>query len=455
MGAAAHGGDIGPDGAVEGASSGVSVTDGVGVGAGVGVALGVGSASRTRKGGRRRGRGCWGRVRTSGTAPTTPSAPSTAARRETSCLPTSPSLLTAPAGDHPGGSYPARVSMPSSQVTRDDATPTGPAGPVQGLLARWFDRILWVNAMLQVHHHRQRWAGPTHRERLGLPDLATVRAGELRPGPAPGAGHPQVHRIREPHAHGRPGGGSSARRDRRLAGRARRHLKRDSLLVLGGIVLQALLGGLTVLAGLHPVTVATHFLVSAGLVAIATRLHLTRHEPDVAARSLVPSLVRQLGTVTCLVAAIVLTLGTVGDRLRTALRGCRHPGALRLGPAHHLLAARRRGDALRRSGRGHVGCSAPHRVRRQPRSRRLGCGAPRHRGPKGWSATRSTSLTCRGCSCSGTCCWSAPRRHPDASDGRASHAPRLTAAQKGGSVSRWRGAGSGRSQPRGRARSHG
>lgn len=313
MGAAAHGGDIGPDGAVEGAGSGVSVTDGVGVGAGVGVALGVRVGVEDPEGVDDDVGVAVGAVSAHpAAAPTAPSAPSTAARRETSCLSTSPPLLTAPAGGPPaGGSYPARVSMPSSQVTRDDATPTGPAGPVQGLLARWFDRILWVNAMLQVLIIVSGGLVRLTGSGLGCPTWPQCVPGSYVPVPHQEQG---IHKFIE-------------FGNRTLTGvlgvaallaviavwqvAPRRHLKRDSLLVLGGIVLQALLGGLTVLAGLHPVTVATHFLVSAGLVAIATRLHLTRHEPDVAARSLVPSLVRQLGTVTCLVAAIVLTLGTV------------------------------------------------------------------------------------------------------------------------------------------------
>src|SRR5436190_627487 len=50
----------------------------------------------------------------------------------------------------------------------------------------------------------------------------------------------------------------------------RRDLLRLALLLLGGILAQALLGGLTVLTGLNPVTVMAHFLVSMALVAVAT-----------------------------------------------------------------------------------------------------------------------------------------------------------------------------------------
>ena len=50
--------------------------------------------------------------------------------------------------------------------------------------------------------------------------------------------------------------------------------------MLLGTGFQAVLGGITVLTGLHPATVAAHFLVSAGLVAVSTALLLRLHEPD-------------------------------------------------------------------------------------------------------------------------------------------------------------------------------
>ena len=77
------------------------------------------------------------------------------------------------------------------------------------------------------------------------------------------------------------------------------------------MALQGVIGGITVLVGLHPATVATHFLVSAGLVAIATHLYLPRHEPDGPRRLVVPQLVQRVALATCVVAAVVLLLGTV------------------------------------------------------------------------------------------------------------------------------------------------
>ena len=55
------------------------------------------------------------------------------------------------------------------------------------------------------------------------------------------------------------------------------------LAVIGllGIPAQALLGGVTVLTGLNPWTVAAHFLLSMVLVAVATTLWLRSREPGV------------------------------------------------------------------------------------------------------------------------------------------------------------------------------
>jgi cytochrome c oxidase assembly protein subunit 15 len=84
------------------------------------------------------------------------------------------------------------------------------------------------------------------------------------------------------------------------------------LAVLGflGIPAQALLGGITVLTGLNPWTVAAHFLVSMVLVAIATTLWLRSREPGVGQpllRRPFPRLVTGIAVVT----AAVLVLGTV------------------------------------------------------------------------------------------------------------------------------------------------
>nr|WP_246214473.1 COX15/CtaA family protein [Modestobacter muralis] len=61
----------------------------------------------------------------------------------------------------------------------------------------------------------------------------------------------------------------------------RRDLRTLAVLSLLGIPAQALLGGVTVLTGLNPWTVAAHFLLSMVLIAIATVLWLRSREPGV------------------------------------------------------------------------------------------------------------------------------------------------------------------------------
>jgi cytochrome c oxidase assembly protein subunit 15 len=90
----------------------------------------------------------------------------------------------------------------------------------------------------------------------------------------------------------------------------RRDLFLSAFGVLLGIVGQVLLGGVTVLTGLNPWTVAAHFLVSMALVATATRLHLRSREPALVRapltgprRLLVTAIAADLG--------LALVLGTV------------------------------------------------------------------------------------------------------------------------------------------------
>ena len=78
-------------------------------------------------------------------------------------------------------------------------------------------------------------------------------------------------RVRQPDAHLRAVGGRGRRRGRRLAGRAAATCGPPPCVLLGGIVAQALLGGVTVLTGLNPVTVMAHFLLSMALIAVAMR----------------------------------------------------------------------------------------------------------------------------------------------------------------------------------------
>lgn len=88
-------------------------------------------------------------------------------------------------------------------------------------------------------------------------------------------------------------------------------LVRLAATLIAGIAAQALIGGVTVLTGLNPVTVAAHFLVSMGLVAVATVLVERAGEPDGPATPVVrpPLLVGARALVG--LAAATLMLGTV------------------------------------------------------------------------------------------------------------------------------------------------
>ena len=91
---------------------------------------------------------------------------------------------------------------------------------------------------------------------------------------------------------------------------ARRDLRPLALVSFLGIPAQALLGGVTVLTGLNPWTVAAHFLVSMVLVAVATTLWLRSREPGVGQpllRRPFELLIAGIAAVT----AVVLVLGTV------------------------------------------------------------------------------------------------------------------------------------------------
>ena len=90
----------------------------------------------------------------------------------------------------------------------------------------------------------------------------------------------------------------------------RRDLLRPALLLLLGIVVQAALGGVTVLTGLNPLTVMAHFLVSMGLIAVA----VLAYERAAGNRSATARPHRALTTGAGLLSAAVATtlvLGTV------------------------------------------------------------------------------------------------------------------------------------------------
>ena len=91
----------------------------------------------------------------------------------------------------------------------------------------------------------------------------------------------------------------------------RRALLRISVLPLVGVLLQAILGGITVLTGLNPALVAAHFLASMVLVSLSAYLLYRVGEGDEPPVALVRNEIRSLAWVTAGLGALVLMLGTV------------------------------------------------------------------------------------------------------------------------------------------------
>ena len=91
---------------------------------------------------------------------------------------------------------------------------------------------------------------------------------------------------------------------------SRRDLRPLAVLAFLGIPAQAAIGGVTVLTGLNPWTVAVHFLVSVVLTAVATVLWLRSREPGVG-QPLVRRPIALLVSGIAAVTAAVLVLGTI------------------------------------------------------------------------------------------------------------------------------------------------
>ena len=88
-----------------------------------------------------------------------------------------------------------------------------------------------------------------------------------------------------------------------------------------GTPAQAVLGGITVLTGLNPISVSTHFLLSAILIALTLLLVVRANETgDEPLTVLVHPAIRTLSRVMVVIGLIVLVLGTFRDRLWTTQR---------------------------------------------------------------------------------------------------------------------------------------
>jgi len=100
--------------------------------------------------------------------------------------------------------------------------------------------------------------------------------------------------------------------------------------VVAGVLVQAVVGGISVRMTLNPAVVAFHFLLSMVMVALSTMLVRGAEDVESGPRALlVPPVVSRLATVTAVVAGVVLLLGTVvtgsgphsGDAVQPARTG--------------------------------------------------------------------------------------------------------------------------------------
>lgn len=91
----------------------------------------------------------------------------------------------------------------------------------------------------------------------------------------------------------------------------RRSLRRISILPLVGVMLQAVLGGITVLTGLNPALVASHFLASMVLISLSAYLLYRVGEGDEPPVSLVRHEIRSVAWPTAALGAVILILGTM------------------------------------------------------------------------------------------------------------------------------------------------
>jgi cytochrome c oxidase assembly protein subunit 15 len=82
-------------------------------------------------------------------------------------------------------------------------------------------------------------------------------------------------------------------------------------LLVGGVVAQGVVGGVTVLTGLHPLVVAWHFLFSIVLIGVALVLHHRAGQPAGASRPVVHPQLRRLQHTLVAVVGVVVTLGTL------------------------------------------------------------------------------------------------------------------------------------------------
>jgi cytochrome c oxidase assembly protein subunit 15 len=93
--------------------------------------------------------------------------------------------------------------------------------------------------------------------------------------------------------------------------RARRDLFVMALIVLGGVVAQAIVGGITVLTGLNPFIVGFHYVVSLVLVCVCAAFLVRMKEPAAPRLRVVPTWYAGLAHATTAVLAVTIAFGVL------------------------------------------------------------------------------------------------------------------------------------------------
>ena len=192
------------------------------------------------------------------------------------------------------------------------ALPTAPPAPATTRTHPWLRRVLVVNLALEVLIVVTGGLVRLTGSGLGCPTWPECVPGSYVPVPEQAEGYHRFIEFGNRTLTGAVGLGALLVLYAvwRWAGR-RRDLMGPAWAVLGGVATQAVLGGVTVRTGLHPATVAAHFLVSMVLVAISAFLLFRAEEPPGPRSLTVHPLVVRLAWVACAVGAAVLALGTV------------------------------------------------------------------------------------------------------------------------------------------------
>ena len=186
----------------------------------------------------------------------------------------------------------------------------------------------------------------------------------------------------------------------------RRALLRISVLPLVGVLLQAVLGGITVLTGLNPAIVAAHFLASMVLVSLSAYLLYRVSEGDEAPVALVRNEIRSLAWVTAALGAFILVLGTVVTGSGPHSGDAATP---RFGFDPRTISWLHADAVMLFAGLVVAVLLAVHLTASDPGPGGSGTPSSASRCCRGWSATRSTSPGCPRRSSWSTCsarpCW--------------------------------------------------